>query len=1480
MPTQSLAKQGVAFLRRPPRRHGSVLLLVIVLLLLLTILGTAYISTSRNDRITSAQNLLNTQTDVTADGLAKTVASLIMDDLNDQNGPLPFGNLRGVNATAALGNRSVYRGIWIPTQTYNYGDVVDFEGNPPVTGTPPIFYYCSSTTGTTAIPPANGWTQTTHIDVTSSFAQPWLADRIPSIPTVTPPTAAGVGNWPYWLNISHSVNAGAIQPILPLPNVSFESPDGSTMLTAFTPLYPAYGTLNNVTVPILTSVAPTSLAPPVLPVANTVIAADADGDGIADSLLFRIPGDFNDGLTWYAAVRIVDNNAAINANTAWSRDQDYAYPGGAALPNWGFFPTGVGLLEMLNNATTNTKDVVAPGGVPNIWSPFNAYRFNDAGPLAHQAPLDETSIIPGNPPVDRSAPPGGDFQYISEGDAFYHQFITRMGNPGYNTFAAAPGLRYQALPLSDTAALAYHFCLVNANSGQSLLESLLPNSLYYQQTTPTNVMYRFTPYNGTTGNDVVQWWNDNFYYDVAAPTYMPIRPLLVTRNPVSNYINPVYDPSNAGEPIITAAAVSPNTAAMLPYGNAGNTTHIRGQWVAAQAYNVSDIVAYAPANAANGGIPTPTAPDYTFMCLAAQPIGSGPPATVAGGVMTANGGWQLQPWSSHPTKANVNTATFAELFRAFWCVMAGNPANSTPFGTNPPTFAALQATIDSPYATSIAGATYTPWHQFRTVLRDPTVTVAGPPPVTPNTVMDPTNVMLLRAAIAAVNTLGLRDESQNVISRTVSLNAYLPPAGGGTPVQTPVEARVYSSAPQPYISEVYVNTNNAASPADTNYTSANPNGYVAIELYNPTNAPMTLTNWQLALVQRTAAAYPNLQFTMPAVGTININSTIANAPSIPAGGYAILENYDAANPATGNARYRPANSGLLNGVLPNTPANPGPGYSVVDVYVPNLYQVITNGAATGGELVLLRPRRADGTYTASIDPQNTFNEGNPGAPNLADLVPVDSYDFTGIVQEAAEPFHAYSYVRAKGAGEAFKAVYPNLYTLFSPPGNPATRQSGTDVAPVTAALPNPGFASNPNAPPPWVPTDSTPKFGAPSIGGYINLFAPIQVYNVGLAGTHTPNAVVTPAGNTANPQHFPFGTFARNGDMLDIPFIGAYRIQINGGAANQVGTANFLELNSLPMDCSFADDGDSNDDTVENIGRFCPLYARPSAVLLPPAPAYPDYYGWARNLFNYLTVQSNNDAYMPNFDPGLNDVSNTPKYWPTPGASPPYSYPTPVYAKDGTAQDQTTQDNVGVDGLININTASWKVLSMLPMVTYHETGETVASHPNASAANEALAKAIVLWRDGDTTGAHPAHGPFMSIFDLNQITDGAGHGFQNAWGYLAGIPTPNGTGAAGIVTTNNGLLTPPDNLSAPTGLSTGVTEDYQADFAVLNRISNLITTRSDTFTVYIVLEGWQNAGTATAQLKTTRRFAFIADRSGVNADTNTRFIKTVVFPND
>jgi hypothetical protein len=119
------------------------------------------------------------------------------------------------------------------------------------------------------------------------------------------------------------------------------------------------------------------------------------------------------------------------------------------------------------------------------------------------------------------------------------------------------------------------------------------------------------------------------------------------------------------------------------------------------------------------------------------------------------------------------------------------------------------------------------------------------------------------------------------------------------------------------------------------------------------------------------------------------------------------------------------------------------------------------------------------------------------------------------------------------------------------------------------------------------------------------------------------------------------------------------------------------------------------------------------------------------------------------------------------------------------------------------------------------------------------------------------NGPFQSIFDLNRVNRTSTPGFATWWSPSLGGPIPNL--AAFNPDNSDGDITP----LAPSGQN--VQGDYEADYNVLNRISNLITTRSDAFTVYIVLEGWQDTGTAAARRITQRRAAFIVDRSGVTA---------------
>jgi len=297
--------------------------------------------------------------------------------------------------------------------------------------------------------------------------------------------------------------------------------------------------------------------------------------------------------------------------------------------------------------------------------------------------------------------------------------------------------------------------------------------------------------------------------------------------------------------------------------------------------------------------------------------------------------------------------------------------------------------------------------------------------------------------------------------------------------------------------------------------------------------------------------------------------------------------------------------------------------------------------------------------------------------------------------------------------------------------------------------------------------DDISSYDTVPTGYTANPFPPIQL-NHGFGG---PNKV----GSTGGANLFPYGGFARNGDILQVPYIGAYRIRAvdatqhkmislpPGGLTTYAG--QFVEMNAVTMDAQLADDFDENNtgtDLFEQIGRFCPLNAMvPEGSLTPSL----DHYAWADDLFDYLTVQSPADDYSPNVNPNeyytgysTIGIGTATVQADDPTAANPFGYhllatPAPVLNAPPTSTpavaNQGREDQIPVEGLININTAPWRVLATLPMVTDPTTGVVI------KAENDDLAKAIVRYRDGDLLdpATYPAHAPFQTVFDLNKVPE-------------------------------------------------------------------------------------------------------------------------------
>jgi hypothetical protein len=168
------------------------------------------------------------------------------------------------------------------------------------------------------------------------------------------------------------------------------------------------------------------------------------------------------------------------------------------------------------------------------------------------------------------------------------------------------------------------------------------------------------------------------------------------------------------------------------------------------------------------------------------------------------------------------------------------------------------------------------------------------------------------------------------------------------------------------------------------------------------------------------------------------------------------------------------------------------------------------------------------------------------------------------------------------------------------------------------------------------------------------------------------------------------------------------------------------------------------------------------------------------------------------------------------------------------------EDQATTEGLVNINTAPWPVLATLPWAE---------GDPNAAVVNQQIAQAIVRFRDGDpsannvlpdgTRAPLMGNGPFRSIFDLYRVPE--------LYLYQNSIAGSNPGRVQGDWT--------PDSVQF----------DFEEHFLILNRVSNMITTRSDSFTVYVLVQGWRGGGTPTPELVVQRRRAFTTDRSGLTS---------------
>jgi hypothetical protein len=424
----------------------------------------------------------------------------------------------------------------------------------------------------------------------------------------------------------------------------------------------------------------------------------------------------------------------------------------------------------------------------------------------------------------------------------------------------------------------------------------------------------------------------------------------------------------------------------------------------------------------------------------------------------------------------------------------------------------------------------------------------------------------------------------------------------------------------------------------------------------------------------------------------------------------------------------------------------------------------------------------------------------------------------------------------------------------------------------------------------------------------------LQLNNYDFAGPNNPSHTQANTG-LAEPPVYPLGGFMRNGDILQVPFIGSYKISPIGQPTQ------ILEMNSVTMDAAMATAAGATEiatgslsvmtrnltagqPVIENVGRFSPVDGLDTGGGLAPPNDFAPYvlattanptalnvnwrYHFATRLFDYLTVQSPQLDFTPDVDPsvyGIKYETSPPTFvakYPAAALSTTL-YPQPL--ANVTSGIRNAQiNNVGgadeesapIDGLVNVNTANWRVLAAVPWVPWNYGAgfpTTISGLTSRGLAQLAIAQSIVRYRDyndGSLPGGQPphGHGPFKTLFELGRVPI-----YHPLTGVPMGILLRDCLGQSTALTSHFDYTA--GNLSPGDGTSDNVFNDFESQYLMINRISNLVTTHSDSFTVYVLVQGWRNAETANPTLAVQRRAALIVDRSAITPLNNSPSVTPV-----
>lgn len=1300
----------------PTRRRGSVLILVVALLVILALMGTAYLATAQLDRMqtrgTGGGMLIDGSNAIAPEKLDKAIL-VALDAAESELRRDVLWKLNGNNwyrPPQSWGNNTV-------TFNYDHWDAGDQSlifpaGDNNLTASPrndvdqrvDAFmaarlpeYLDINGTKVYCWPYISGWP--TELDGTSPvrFESPYTADA-----------SGNYYNDPLGGHFRQRSmefdNSGTLTGVVQIGSVAIKYPANFTRpstLAERTRLHPAF-----------------IIRHPQTGQPTIYLAGDADGDGIADSALVRLQSvqfladtvphliDGPQPVSWYIAVRIVDNNSAINVNTARSVEADRSFTDPIFNTNLGLFRANIGLYELL--------DTTLP--LPNY---AQSYRERDTFEMYRHGGQPNVNPLPiSRIPVQDDQAARNDAEYLSEGDALEQQLARRTTAPGFNIDNNAL-VNYRAFGQTDLSANAYRFVMVDRNGDRSTLEQTLFNSLArYSSNLAPNDSNKSFPYYPANLYDL--WYHQNFDFTSTRGSAVGSYPW-----------NAVGQP---GRPAYQVSPTPPLRSLLTTYNPTSNSVPMPD--MAALKRDYASVVATGVADPRNIAADL-RMPDWTVV-----PAPAGTP--------------------DRNSKASVNTATFGELWRAYWAVMTEQRTDGT---------LSIPANTQDRMFRSAMRESQGGWSNYEQ--------------------------LLLRAALAAVNTMDLRNPDVDGQNRPLNPTMRRLNIGGKT-------VTVFGTRPQPYITEIYANNNNVTERDG----GTNKQGYVAIELCNPFPQDINLQGWQLWAIDRSQNP-----MTVTRLHTFSGAGAFVPAATDTQNGFAVIHNIAG---GANDAKFRPGKAVLKAGV------NPIPVSGLSAILGWNGTNSIPNSVS---ELVLMRP--------ASEYPLASSNTQQPD-----DYAPVDSFDFRGFdpspnADDPAAPTYydctAWHYARigdaTAGGGKHWHFVYPGPYTDASQtPGQDTPRHRIQRAR--SASL---GAGANHFRVPLANPTEDDEEWQTGTqkppinLGGeendatYVPTF-PIQLANVDWAGGNKVGR-----NTTGGKQRFPFGGFARNGDILKVPYIGSYRV---GPAAQGQVPATLEEMNAVTMDSFYAEhrqlQGIASGGELPEIGRFCP---DPFGPDFDPRntqrPQYAVAYDWATDIFDYLTVQCPKDDFTPNFDPRFSTMAGG-------------GYTASPVANAG-GQANVDEDQVGLQGLVNINTAPVEVLAMLPLVMRSNgTVDRVASYD--------FALAIVDHRR--------RYGPFKSLFDLNKVTKGSG--VTDRYRYAGGLDS--------IANKDPGYQYGDISPMVP-DKTDKVSNDFEYKYAQITRLSNLVTTRSDTYTVYILVQAWQNAGTQYPVLLAERRAAYVIDRT-------------------